>query len=264
MVSQKRQLVNDNAVLRAHPMYSLYHKSLHNISLKDYPNDCYFRADIDGIDLDQYEIDRTIGNRDMTMDAIVGIADYINNRTVNNRLLLVELRMDYDSTKHLRHSKLQGKIAHSRFEVGASVRVDEESVFVFRNDVSEQAKKWMFNTSKEYKEVEQWVAMSPEELNNMLLPISSIPYQVETDMTEADSNMTKLISDKDFESLLEFVIYWNDKAEGFKRQFKLKEEAHIKQHLHDVWQLTTAAGYLLNAEQKAYVEVIEDEYKYLR
>lgn len=42
------------------------------------------------------------------------------------------------------------------------------------------------------------------------------------------------------------------------------EEIHIKQHLRDIWQLTKALNYILDAEQKVYVEVIEDEYRYLK
>ena len=150
MVSKATELVNDNAVLAQHPMYAAYHRSLHDISLKDYKKENYFRPDIDAIDLDQYEIDRAIKERNMTMDAIIGVADYANNRIVNSRLLLVELRMKYGTTKGLHHSILKGKIDHSRKAVGASVRVDEDNLFVFRSDVAEQAKKWMFETSKEY------------------------------------------------------------------------------------------------------------------
>lgn len=264
MVSQARQLVNDNAILQAHPMYAAYHRSLHDISLKDYPRENYFRPDISGIDLDQYEVDHAIANRDMTMDAMVGVADYSKNRVVNSRLLLVELRMDYDGTKHLRHSKLCGKINHSRASVGATIRVEEESVFVFREDVAEQAKRWMFDTKKEYSDAENWIAMSPDELENLLQPLASMPYLPETDMTGATSDMSNRIAAKDFEGLLGMIDYWHKRAEAFKSQYKLKEEAHIKQHLHDTWQQTKVAGYSLNMEQQAYVEMLEEDYKYLK
>lgn len=264
MVSRASNLVFDNAVLRQHPFYGAYHKSLHDISKKDYPNDSYFRTDVDGIDLDQYEIDRAIANRDMTMDAVIGVADYANNRIVNSRLLLVELRMDYDSTKGLRHSSLRGKITHSRAAIGTSVRVDEENVFVFRKDVAEQAKKWMFGTAKEYSEAEKWVAVSTDELDNLLQSQADMPYQPETDMSQHDIQMMQKIANKDFEGLIDFMGYWDKVAESFKLQYKLQEAAHIKKHLHDVWQQTKAKGYSLSLEQQAYLDVIEDEYKYLK
>ena len=264
MVSRSSNLVFDNAVLRRHPFYGAYHKSLHDISKKDYPKDSYFRTDVDGIDIDQYEVDHAITNRDMTMDAMIGVANYANNRGVNSRLLLVELRMDYDSTKGLRHSSLLGKITHSRAAIGTSVRVEEENVFVFRKDVAEQAKKWMFGTAKEYREAEKWVAVSTEELDNLLKSQVDMPYQPETDMSQSDADMVNKFVAKDFDGLLEHIAFWNSKAEGFKLQYKLQEESHIKNNLHEAWQQIKAKGYNLTMEQQAYVDVIEDEYKYLK
>lgn len=265
MVSKATNLVCDNSVLQKHIMYDKYHSPLHIISQKDYPNDTYFqsRPDIEGVDLDQYEIDHAIDDRDMTMDVMVGVADYSQNRLVNNRLLLLELRMDYDSTKHLRHKKLLGKINHTRAAIGSDVRVDEENVFVFRKDVAEVAERWMSNIAKEYPDAKTWTAMSPNKLENLLQSQASMPYQPETDMSVADVDMANKIKDKDFEGLLDFISFWNTKAEEFSRQYKLREEEHIKIHLHDVWQQTKIAGYTLTKEQQAYAEVIEEEYPYL-
>ena len=266
MVSRATNLVCDNAVLQGHPLYARYSMPLPVISLKDYPHESYFqsRHDIEGIDIDQFEIDRTIADRDMTMDAMVGVADYSNNRPVNNRLLLLELRMDYDSTKHLRHSKLHGKINHTRAAIGTSVRVDEENVFVFRNDVAEQAKKWMFSTSQEYLEAKNWVALSPDELSNMLQSLADMPYQAITDMKPVDESLSKKIAAKDFEAVMEIIDYWHRKAEQFKLRYQLKEEQHIKDHLHDVWQLIKAKDYTLNADQQVYVDLMEEDYSYLK
>lgn len=264
MVSRASNLVFNNAVLREHPLYGAYHKSLKDISLKDYPNENYFHTDVDGIDIDQYEVDRKIADRDMTMDAMIGVADYAHNRAVNSRLLLLELRMDYNSIRHLRHSSLHGKISHSRAVIGTYVRVEEENVFVFRKDVAEQAKKWMFGTAKEYSEAEKWVALSTEELDNLLQSQADMPYQSETDMSQSDADMSKKIAAKDFEWLLDHIEYWNSKAKSFGLQFKLQEAAYIRTHLHDAWQQTKVKGYILNVEQQAYLDVIEDEYKYLK
>ena len=264
MVSRSTNLVCDNSVLKEHTMYDKYHSPLHKISLKDYPKDTYFqsRPDIEGVDLDQYEIDHAIDDRDMTMDVMVGVADYSKNRLVNNRLLL-ELRMDYDSTKRLRHKKLLGKINHTRAVIGSEVRVDEENVFVFDQDLAEVAVKWMSNLAKEYPDAKTWVAMSPQKLENLLHSQASMPYQPETDMSVADIEISEKIREKDFENLINVISYWNNKAEEFKLQYKLKEEEHIKQHLHDVWQQTKDKGYTYTPEQQAYVEVIEEEYPYL-
>lgn len=266
MVNRATNLICDNTVLQSHSLYARYFKPLHVISLKDYPNDTYFqsRTDIEGIDIDQYEVNRSIADRDMTMDAMIGVADYSNNHPVNNRLLLLELRMDYDSTKHLRHKKLLGKITHTRAAIGAEIRVDEENVFIFRHDFVEEAKKWMFNTSQEHSDAKGWVAMSPEELENLLHSQADMPYQAINDMAPVEKELGSKISEKNFEAALDIIDYWHHQAEQYKLRYQLKEEGHIKKHLHNIWQQTKSANNELTTEQQTYVEYIEEEYSYLK
>lgn len=266
MVSRATNLICDNAVLQGHVLYAKYHSPLHVISLKDYKHDIYFqsRPDIEGIDIDQFEIDRSIADRDMTMDAMVGVADYNNNRTVNNRLVLLELRMDYDSTKRLRHKKLLGKIKHTRAAVGMSVRVDEENVFVFHKDIAEEAKKWMFNTSQEYPDAKGWVAMSPDELENLLQSQASMPYQAITNMEPIDKELGGKIVAMDYDAALGVIDYWHKRAEQYKQRYLLKEELHIKSHLHDCWQKNKKAVNNITPNQQVYIDFIEEEYSYLK
>lgn len=266
MVSRATNLVCDNAVLQGHSLYANYNRPLHVISLKDYPNDIYFqsRTDIEGIDIDQYEADRAIADRDMTMDAMIGVADYSNNHPVNNRLLLLELRMDYNSTRHLRHKKLLGKIMHTRAAIGAEVMVDEENVFVFRQDIIEEAKRWMFNTSQEHSDAKGWIAVSPMELENLIQSQANMPYQAINDMASVDIELGKKIDEKNFEEVLKIIDHWHNKAEQYKLRYQLKEEEHIKSHLHDTWHQTKVSEYALTVEQQVYVDVIEEEYSYLK
>lgn len=266
MVSRATNLVCDNVVLQGHALYAQYHNPLHVISLKDYEHDTYFqsRPDIEGIDIDQFEADRSIADRNMTMDAMVGVADYSNNCAVNNRLLLLELRMDYDSTNGLRHKKLRGKINHTRAVIGAAVRVDDENVFVFRKNVAEEAKKWMFNMSQEHADAKSWVAMSTEELENLLQSQASMPYQVITDMAPVDTELGAKVAVKNFDAALKIIDYWHKQAEQFKLRYLLKEEQHIKTHLHDTWQQSKAAVNNITTDQQVYVDFIEEEYGYLK
>ncbi len=263
MVRNAKQLVNDNDVLKEHPLYDIYHKSLHDISLKDYPHDNYFREDIDAIDIDKCEEDNAAGSQDKTMDAMVGIADYSGNSKVNSRLLLVELRMDYDSTKSLRHSKLKGKVVHTRAIVHSALRVDEDNVFVFREDVVEQAKKWMFNMANQYSEASNWIAVSPKELENLLPPASSIKYQPITNMAQVATEICQKIKEKDLDSLMNMIEYWHNVAEDYKRKYQLKEEQHIKNELRNAWVNVKHIAVTLDPNQQAFKELIEEEYAYL-
>lgn len=264
MVSQANNIVFDNAVLQIHPFYADYHSFLHDISLKDYPRKNYFRADVDAIDLDKFEAGRAIANRDMTMDAVVGIGDYSNNHVVNTRLLLLELRMDYDSTNSLKAKSLRGKINHSRLALGASVRIDDENVFVFRVDVAEQAKKWMFSMSKEHPDATKWVAMSTEELDNLLQSQASMPYQPINDMSSVKADVCSEVIAQELESVLNLIDYWNKKAEHYKLQYLVMEEKHIKDSLAEAWHLGKSSVSSFSQDKMIYVELIEEEYRYLR
>ncbi len=263
MVRTEKQLVNNNDILKKHPLYTVYHKSLHDISLKDYLHDNYFRSDIDAIDIDKYEEDCSHGNQDKTMDALIGIADYSHNASVNARLLLVELRMGYDSISTLRHSKLRGKVKHTRAIVRSTLRVDEDNVFVFREDIVEQAKKWMFNIANEYSDACSWIAVSPSELENLLPPVFSIEYQPITNMGQVVTEINQKIIEKDFDSLISIIGYWHTEAEEYKRRYQLKEEMHIKSNLSKAWKNVNKVIGDLDSTQKAYKDLIEEEYAYL-
>ena len=257
-------MICDNEIIRTHPLYARYHYLLNDISEKDYPGKNYIRTDVDSISLDEYEGIRSEGTADKTMDAVVGVADISHNRKVGSRLLMVELRMGYDDTNNLKISSLQGKVIHSGLLLGGSVPLDEECVFVFRVDVAEQAKKWIFGASKESTIAEKWVALSTDELNNLLKSEKEIPYQPENNMAFADKQMLKLIADKDMEGLLNHIDYWHNKADSYRIQYKLMEQNHIQQHLHDVWQDINTVVDQLDVDQLIMKEFLEEEFPFLR
>lgn len=91
-----------------------------------------------------------------------------------------------------------------------------------------------------------------------------MPYQAITDMDPVDAALSKMIAAKDFDAVMEIVDYWHRQAEQFKLRYLLKEEQHIKDHLHDVWQLTKAKDYSVTPDQQVYVDFIEEEYSYLK
>lgn len=87
---------------------------LDEVSQRDYNKVGIFSNKIKCLALDDYETKFCGGSKDNTMDAAVGISDYQNNRKVNHRLLLVELRLDYQSSRNLEKSSLVRKIKHSK------------------------------------------------------------------------------------------------------------------------------------------------------
>ena len=92
--------IYNNEVVRGHSIYPVCHSTLNAVSRRDYGNTYSFRPDIECLDMDTYEKNvLRKGQPDCTVDAVIGISTYENNRVSSPRLLLVELRMDYDNIK---------------------------------------------------------------------------------------------------------------------------------------------------------------------
>ena len=87
-------LVYANDVVANLPINSAFKVSLSNIAIRDYGKDYGLSNQVSAVDVDAYEKSFS-GNDDKTIDAAIGIANYINNSIKSPRLLLVELRVDY-------------------------------------------------------------------------------------------------------------------------------------------------------------------------
>ena len=108
-------IVFDNAILLSHSAYSKgYGCKLNDVSIRDYKTGG-FNDKIVCIDLDSYEKIEKSGSPDKTMDAVIGISNYQNNRRVSKRLLMVELRLDYKSSRNLSGTELRRKSSHSPY-----------------------------------------------------------------------------------------------------------------------------------------------------
>lgn len=256
--------VYDNKVVASHSIYLECKNNLNALSKKDYPKDSFFSSDIECLDLDSYEGKRAKGKPDKTMDAAVGIDDYINNRIVNPRLLLIELRMDYKSTDTLDVNTLRGKIQHSRVLLGSELRIDEDNYFIFRDNIAEKAKKWMFSISNEKSDAKKWKALSTSDLSSMLQDVSQMPYIPENDMTMPVNQIRQLITQHEFDKLLGVIDYWNTKAETFKQNYNHSEYNNILTGLKEAWQTLDPIRQVLKDDDLLIVEFIEDEYRYLK
>lgn len=102
----------DNEFLHALPIYQKVHSSLAEVSNRDYAV-APFDKRIECLDMDEYEAHYVKnGANDSTMDAVIGIANFENNRKSGSSLLMVELRLGYQSAKNLTASSLNNKVVH--------------------------------------------------------------------------------------------------------------------------------------------------------
>lgn len=102
--------------------------------------------------MDTYETMICGGQKQATMDAVIGIADYENNRKTTGKLLMVELRLGYKSTDGLETASLNRKVSHTLELLNPAVcLVSDKAIFVFNELLYQQAIRWMF--SKRYSNV---------------------------------------------------------------------------------------------------------------
>lgn len=127
------QLVYNNEVVAAHSFYPLCHSFLNTVSNKDYPGHDYFNPEIECLDMDFYE--KNVLHKaqaDHTVDAVIGVQTYENNQGTNARLLLVELRMGYESAKRLSKEEIEGKSTHTKALLSGEKAIHRISFFVLQ------------------------------------------------------------------------------------------------------------------------------------
>ena len=165
-------------IITSHRLYSRFGSSMIDLSERDYLGKHYFTDDIPAIDLDTYETFRG-GENSRTVDAIIGVCDVRQNRVSNERLLLVELRMKYASTKRLSPTKIREKDQHSRhllMEHPDTGIIDPMLCLVFHPDIEQQAIGWVNREKQAHSESACWYAFTPTTLCNLININRKPPY----------------------------------------------------------------------------------------
>lgn len=122
----------DNGV-ESHPIYEKAGALLSDVCKRDY-KDNFFDERIECLDMDTYETMICGGQKQATMDAVIGIADYENNRKTTGKLLMVELRLGYKSTDGLETASLNRKVSHTLELLNPAVcLVSDKAIFVLMN-----------------------------------------------------------------------------------------------------------------------------------
>ena len=133
------EFVINNKLIENHSFWYTCGTKIYDLALQDYPNDNYFsNLDISVLDLDLFEINRTKGvtNEYCTVDGVIGIAlDFQNNKFISSQLLLVELKLNYESTKGFSVENLKKKISHSIDLLGADISINSNYLVVFENNI---------------------------------------------------------------------------------------------------------------------------------
>lgn len=133
----------------------------------------FLSSDIECLDMDTYEKNvLRKGQPDCTVDAVIGISTYENNRVSSPRLLLVELRMDYDNIKRIFLRQLWKTRWFTPRNCLAEVAIELKSIFLFKEKLASQAKSWFNRQSRTGGELNNCRACSVQNfilLNRLLI-----------------------------------------------------------------------------------------------
>lgn len=187
-----------------------YHRSFDEIVQKDSPGRSFgFDQRIltmQCIDMDQVETDRS-GSNKRTMDLLVGIANFNDNsrKYSSIRLLPIELKLNCESF-NLSKSALKNKDTHTRTLLLGTI-FTKESLFLFPQDLISVAQSNLNRWSKgsNAAEVENWVFISPEQINAYIHFEEDYPYQPKTDFQVISSQIDTHIQNGNIERCAKYL-----------------------------------------------------------
>ena len=168
--------VYNNDIVSKHSLYALCASTLNTVSERDYPGKNYFDPHIACMDMDTYETSVSHGNADSTMDAVIGISNCVNKVTSEHRLLLVELRMRYQSANTLSKGDLEDKVSHTRDLLDGELTIEHDNIFVFTEKVAPQARHKFDSWKHEGGLAMSFRAFSLQEFCNNVKSIDDMPY----------------------------------------------------------------------------------------
>lgn len=226
--------VYDNAVVRSHPIYPLAKNTLKAISDRDYPNGAYpFDQGIECLDMDSYEHSLPKNPHDKTVDAVIGISTYVNNRTSSPRLLLVELRMGYESADNVQRKELVSKVRHTIELLGHQIAIEKERIFVFNGNVAPQAISKFAAWKRENNAAKDFTALSVNQFIDNFPSYASMPY---TPTNNPDSIRNEIISHENkaqWNGMFACIKRWKDEASRIRGNYY--EYRSIIGALKNVW-----------------------------
>lgn len=257
------ELAFDNGITDCHPIYSQCGSTLNAVSKKDYPNEDFFDKGIKCLDMDAYETKTCHGSKDHTMDAVIGIKSYSNNRFHATRLLLVELRMDYKSEKNLSKIALEKKVSHTKSLLGNNCPINHNSFFIFRPGVIQRIKRWFNDMSNEGGIIKQCEPLSTDDFNGLIKPESAFPYTPVTNIPEMEKSLRQLLADNDFTKFISQTEYWLKTAFRFHLQYNNNEFYSIMQPVINIWHDFRASSPALSDEDSLDADILEEDYNAL-
>lgn len=255
--------IYNNRIVQGHSLFPFCGSTLNDVSNKDYEGEYKFNSEIECLDIDEYEKNVLRKNLSFhTGDAVIGISTYENNRGINPRLLVVELRMGYVSTSNLSKTFMEGKVTYTKSLLGGEKLINKESIFVFNNKFIAQAKSWFSRNSRIGGELKNCIPISISEFSVKVKSQSDFPYIPIHKEKDIRMNILQCEKEVDWINVFRYVRYWCNKAEEYRYK-NLSEFEHITTVLKELWEDFKSKHYNLNEEEKLNLLIIEEDFDFL-
>lgn len=252
------QSVYNNDIVSKHSLYAYCASTLNIVSERDYPGKNYFDPQIACLDMDTYETSISHGNADCTTDAVIGISTCANKVMSEHRLMLVELRMNYQSANTLRKGDLESKVSHTRKLLDGELTIEHNNIFVFTEEVAPQARHKIESWKHEGGLVTSFKAFSIIEFRDNVKSIDDIPYQPIYDPTQLCVELDNFVDAGKWKQLFGKLKFWLNIAENMRYSNTFEYES-LKQAIRGWWKQFYAHHASWNNEDDELDALIMDE-----
>lgn len=227
--------VYNNDIVSNHSLYAYCASTLNAVSERDYPGKNYFAPQIICMDMDTYETSVCHGNADSTTDAVIGISTCVNKVMSEHRLLLVELRMGYQSANTLSKRNLERKVSHTRELLGGELTIEHENIFVFSDNVASQARHKIESWKHEGGLATSFKAYSVQEFCDNVKSIDDMPYTPIYDPIQLCNELDSFVNACKWNQLFRKLNFWLSMAEKV-RYSNTFEYVSLQQTIKGWWQ----------------------------
>lgn len=180
-MAPESQLRHYPDIISDHPLAKRgFASDLCALSERDSPRKGYFaETEIPALDMDAYERSRP-GCNQKTCDAVTGVCYRHNNHMFQPKLILVELRMNYENIRNLSKTELTGKERHTcdlLSDFGEEYPTGNYLCLVFKPAREQEALNWVSRQKNGSSGIDHWKVFSPDSFCNFIGYGIKDPYE---------------------------------------------------------------------------------------
>lgn len=255
--------IYNNAVVEGHSLYPVCGSTLNEVSNRDYPNSNYFNPGIKCLDMDTYESNLRKSQPDRTVDAVIGISTYENNRELNPRLLLIELRIGYESVSNLSKTEMEGKVNYTKSLLGSEKEIEKENLFIFSKKVASQAERWFDRQSRTGGLIKNFKVCSVSDFSTIVKSKSDFPYEPIHKAEDIKNDVQQFVGKAEWTGFIKQIKHWCGVAEKYRYK-NPSEFKHIIHAIKSIWDEFMQQENTLSDDEILECEILEDDFEFLK